>query len=145
MGDSRQSSGGAIVERGDGLLVRQGRINTRVAHENAMLQKLIAEVIQTALGNGMHSGGMIAVRRTGGGASYVLLVTPLRVHGYDLGGPRPAAAVFIGDPEQPTEQGRGALAGRLSQQKRAKSLIIGRGDEIRTRDDLHPMKLADGP
>ena len=93
----------AILDQKDGLnLVREGLCAGR-SDEAASLRRMIHEAALTTSGKGFHSGGVIAISRPSLKRPFQVLVTPLASNGFELGPERPAAAVFLSDPESKIE------------------------------------------
>jgi len=92
-----------ILDRDDGLdLVCEGLCAAR-SDETATLRKMIHEASMTTLGKGLQSGGVIAISRPSLKRPLEVLVTPLASNGFELGPERPAAAIFLNDPESQIE------------------------------------------
>lgn len=73
-----------------------------IPSENRQLNALIEGAIITGDGNGLHSGGAMAISRNGLRQPLQVLVTPLRGKTLRLGKDVPVAAVFISDPDSRT-------------------------------------------
>jgi DNA-binding CsgD family transcriptional regulator len=90
-----------LVAACDGLAVRQGVLMAASARDSAALSRLIGQAAETTRGEGLASGGALAIGRPSGRRPYVALVTPLRGENeYAPGGRTAAAAVFVTDPDQ---------------------------------------------
>lgn len=90
----------ALLSAADGLTACRGRLSATSVDDANELARLIREVARTALGIGRHPGGALAVRRTSERSSLKLTVAPLAISGVEfLGQERPAAMIFVSDPE----------------------------------------------
>ena len=89
-----------IVAGGDGLQARRDGLVAARPDETRALHRLIAAASATGAGRGLASGGALALSRPSGSLPLSLLIAPCRgerlVHGRD----RPAALVFVSDPER---------------------------------------------
>jgi DNA-binding CsgD family transcriptional regulator len=93
----------AILDQNDGLtLTREGLLAARPG-ETVSLRKLIQGASLTSEGNGLDSGGVMTISRPSSRRPLSILVTPLASNGFELGQNRPAAAIFINDPEREHE------------------------------------------
>ncbi len=89
-----------IVGAGDGFGIgRGGRCRAGTYGQDATLARLIRKAAETGDGKGMGSGGALALPRPSGLRPYAVLVAPLREGPFELGINRPAAVVFVSDPE----------------------------------------------
>lgn len=80
-------------------LTPQGLVAS-IPFENSQLNALVQGAINTGNGNGLHSGGAIAITRDGLRPSLQVLVTPLRTKMVHLGKNVPVALIFVSDPER---------------------------------------------
>lgn len=85
-----------IFARRDGILYRNGRLETYVPDTSARLRDLIRSV--TVAHGYAAAGGMMAVYRTCTFQPYTVMVAPLGRTPVDWGGYFPVAALFICDP-----------------------------------------------
>jgi DNA-binding CsgD family transcriptional regulator len=92
----------------DGLRAGRDGIGADLPSENLALGSLIANAIKTAAGQG--TGGSLAISRPSGKRSYALLVAPIARGAFSEDAGKPAAIVFITDPECKPEAAAGALA-----------------------------------
>ncbi len=93
----------AIVASDDGLTVRDCSLRAFRVPEDAALQKLVADAIQTTRKMAFASGGVTAITRPSGLRPFTLLVTPLPRNGEGIFAERAAAAIFVKDPEKKFE------------------------------------------
>lgn len=93
----------AIVAQNDGLASLDRGLAAATRAETEALRRLIAQATQTSAGRGLHPGGALALSRPSMLRPLSVLVAPLgrkaSVDGLDLGRARPAAVVFVSDPE----------------------------------------------
>jgi DNA-binding CsgD family transcriptional regulator/GAF domain-containing protein len=94
----------------DGLQAGRDGIAADLPSENLALGSLIANAIKTATGHGTGAGGSLAISRPSGKRSYALLVAPIARGAFCEDAGKPAAIVFITDPECKPEAAAGALA-----------------------------------
>jgi DNA-binding CsgD family transcriptional regulator len=100
-----------ILNAGDGLSLRQGRLAAARPTETRALEALLAGAVRTGQGGGLHPGGAMALPRPSGRMPLAVTVAPLpRRPGVllrDAGDARPVAVLFVADPERrPTEPAR---------------------------------------
>jgi DNA-binding CsgD family transcriptional regulator len=88
----------AILDARDLLVLQGGAIALRDPSLAPEFRRLLAECIETSLGRGAGAGGVLKIRCTDNPRRRSVLVTPLPRNSCPLSGPRPAAAVFLGDP-----------------------------------------------
>lgn len=88
-----------ILDSRDGLSAREGQLAAESSTDTARLRRLITAAARVTDGCGL-TGGHLVLQRPTGKAPYVLLVSPLRLPGADLGHPG-RVALFITDPERP--------------------------------------------
>ena len=88
-----------IVNQADGLEIRQRRLIGASATQTAKLDRLIGQAAQTGAGAGIAHGGALALPRPSMRRPLAALVAPLPGEGFALGPLRPAAVVFVSDPE----------------------------------------------
>jgi DNA-binding CsgD family transcriptional regulator/PAS domain-containing protein len=113
-----------IVRRGDGLSMRNGRLDAANGLESEKLAQLIAAAAEPRNPAGM---GRILVGRPGGRPAYVLTVAPLgaELTVYE----RPLAIILVADPEEvsPSESDLAQLFGLSPAESRlAAALMTGR-------------------
>ncbi len=91
-----------ILDSNDGLTLQPGGLAAAVPAESAVLDRLLQDAIEIAAGRSIFcdSGGTLAVSRLSSRRSFLVFVTPLRPGRAKAPDPRPAAAVFITDPER---------------------------------------------
>lgn len=90
-----------LLNRKDGLLLTQGKLNAAVYSESASLRAMIGETVGTGTGKGLSAGGTILISRKKGRPLSVT-VAPLREFGIDSPR-RPVAVLFISDPDRNPE------------------------------------------
>lgn len=90
----------AILAQKDGLFIHRSELMARNPKETSELQGLIARAISTTKGLDPNGGGVMRLPRSAGRPLHIL-VSPLRAEDSDLPG-KPAAAVFLSDPERQT-------------------------------------------
>ncbi len=105
----------AIVARNDGLASVDRGLVAATQAETAALRRLIAQATQTSQGRGLHPGGALALSRPSMLRPLSVLVAPLGrkaagANDLDLGRMRPAAVVFVSDPEARQETPAALLA-----------------------------------
>ena len=90
-----------ILDAQDGLVLRNGTLVAASVAQTAALRALIAQATGAARGEGLGSGGALAIGRPSMKRPVQVLVTPLRTSGIDFsfGSAAPSIAVFISDPE----------------------------------------------
>jgi DNA-binding CsgD family transcriptional regulator/PAS domain-containing protein len=86
-----------ILAAEDGFRIDRHGPSADVARENATLQRLIADAMETRAGREIRTAGFVAISRPSGQRSYAVMVTPL------LAAPRSAmsdavVAIFVADP-----------------------------------------------
>src|SRR5262245_3547255 len=101
-----------LLARGDGLRLLPDGLSAVKASEAATLRRLIAQACATGMGRGLAAGGALEITRPSGRRPLTLLVAPFRASAFALATERPAAVVFIGDPERKVE-GIGDVLRRL--------------------------------
>jgi DNA-binding CsgD family transcriptional regulator len=110
----------AIVQLGDGLLIREGRLCARRVFETARVAKLIAGATeeQTRVG-----GGRMVIGRGDGLPPYVLAVMPLQVAASD---DRRLAMIIIVDPARyvPSERDLADLFGLSPAEARVAAALV---------------------
>ena len=67
-----------ILEAGEGLIVRRGRMQAEDREESERLRAMIAGAAQTARGRGTRAGGAMAVSRRSRARSLSVLISPMR-------------------------------------------------------------------
>lgn len=95
----------AIVARSDGLIEFRCCLSAQRHSDAAALQRMIGSVIAAAIGADMPGGDSLVIERADGGPAYTVLVMPMPVRQTLFNARRPAAAVFVCDPDggpQPT-------------------------------------------
>jgi DNA-binding CsgD family transcriptional regulator len=90
----------AIVAATDGLTLREGMLSAATSTETRALGKLVAEAAASGAGAGASPGGAMALSRPSMSRPLPVLVAPLRGRQPLLADRRPAAAVFVTDPER---------------------------------------------
>jgi DNA-binding CsgD family transcriptional regulator len=93
----------AILDQKDGLSSMRDGLAAARSDETARLRRMLHETSLTTSGKGFQSGGVIAVSRPSLKRPLQVLVTPLASNGFELGRERPAAAIFVSDPESEIE------------------------------------------
>ncbi len=92
-----------VIAASDGLRGGLDGVRAVRPHDDAALQRLIGEAIRTGLGIGLGAGGAIAIPRPSGKRPYQVMVSPLPVRESLFALRRPAAVVFVTDPEHADE------------------------------------------
>jgi DNA-binding CsgD family transcriptional regulator len=90
----------AIVASSDGLWVGREALGAATPRETRELHRLIAEAAAAGCGEGMGSGGALALSRPSGGQPLAVLVAPYPGTRLADGGEWPAANLFVCDPER---------------------------------------------
>jgi DNA-binding CsgD family transcriptional regulator len=88
-----------LLGRNDGLFLARGRLSAAVRAESARLQALTHGATQTGIGRGLSAGGTILISR-GKGRSLAVTVAPIRTFNNSSLSQRPAAVLFISDPDR---------------------------------------------
>lgn len=88
-----------FVDQGDGLLLAAGGLGALQPADEAALRKLVAESCAAGAGRGSASGGAIGIQRPSGRRPYGIIVSPLAMRQWPFLPKRPAALVFVTDPE----------------------------------------------
>ena len=88
-----------ILDKNDGLTLTRDGLTTTRADETDSLRKLIQCASMTTEGKGFDSGGVMSLTRPSFRRPLSILITPLTSNGFELGQERPAAAIFVSDPE----------------------------------------------
>ncbi len=120
-----------IVDGNDGLSVGRDGLRAALARETAELRRLTCAAASTAEGNGTDAGGAISVSRPSMRRPLSILVSPLRMERPLVWSERPAAVVFVSDPERAPEPPQSAFQ-RVwglspSQARVCAELVAGRG------------------
>ena len=89
-----------IVEAGDGFRIDSGGPGAVDARDNAHLQELIANALDSEPGNELASRGWATISRPSGRREYALVVTPLTAAPFDAVGSDIRLALFVVDPEE---------------------------------------------
>ena len=90
-----------ILDAGDGLtLSANGEICAARSDDQAALRRLVGAACAAGNGATDTSGGAMPVQRRSLKRSYSVIVAPLRVRGWQLLPRRPAAVVFVTDPDK---------------------------------------------
>lgn len=93
-----------IIAADEGFTIdRDGRCRAATPDESTALRRLIHDVVETGEGRGLDPGGAMTLSRPSGRRPYGVLVAPLGRVSFDLVAQRPAAAVFLFDPERKPE------------------------------------------
>jgi DNA-binding CsgD family transcriptional regulator len=124
-----------LLARADGLLLLRGGLSAVNPTEAATLRRLVAQACATAMGRGLFAGGAVEITRRSGRRPFTVLVAPFRARALALATDRPAAVVFIGDPERRFE-GIGDLLQRLHRLTRAEAAVATLLLEGRRTEDL---------
>jgi DNA-binding CsgD family transcriptional regulator len=95
--------GEALLARGDGLTVVQGRLASSDRLASERMSRLIRRVVDTASDQPGSPGGRVLILRDERPPISVL-VAPLRPSGAGIGAAVPAAILFVRDPEYATPQ-----------------------------------------
>jgi len=98
-----------MIARGTGLNIRQKRLHANRSEETAALQAAIASCVETARSGGGEPTGRIRISRADSGAPLSVLVIPLRPQAPWSRLYRPAAILFVSDPEHRVEIPRESL------------------------------------
>jgi DNA-binding CsgD family transcriptional regulator len=113
-------AGGAIVQLGDGLLIREGHLYARRVFETTKLASLIAGATEE---NSRVAGGRMVIGRCDGLAPYVLAVMPLHAAPFD---DRCLAMIIIVDPARyvPSERDLADLFGLSPAEARVAAALM---------------------
>jgi DNA-binding CsgD family transcriptional regulator len=96
------AAGEAILREGDGLRTLDGRLSAAAPADAEALRRLVDDACAAPGRVGGGAGGFLHVARPSGRRPFALLVAPLRLYRRLLTGRRPAAIVFVTDPERST-------------------------------------------
>ena len=135
-----------ILLAGDGLVARGDTVRAAVAAESAQLDRLLSCALNRTGGRAPNAGGPLSITRPSGAHPLSVLVVPLRTRAEALGDRRPAAAIFVGDPDirldSSNEQhlrelyaltaGEARLAARLAQGKSVEEAAAAIGITVNT-------------
>jgi DNA-binding CsgD family transcriptional regulator len=97
------------VDQRDGLRLDGRHLRCEDRGQAAILRSLIHRAAMTCAGNGLSPGGLLTVRRESGLRPFSLLVSPLRVAHPVWGAKRPAACIFVTDPDAQHEPSEAVL------------------------------------
>lgn len=86
-----------VLEKGQGLTVRRGKLAARYSSEATRLERLVNAAVMTGRGRGTGNGGVMTIHGDAGSAPLSVIVTPFRSTGL-FGDGRPRALAFICDP-----------------------------------------------
>jgi DNA-binding CsgD family transcriptional regulator len=89
----------AILLAGDGLMTRGNTLRAALAEESAQLDRLLSCALKPTGASAPSVGGPLSITRPSGAHPLSVLVVPLRTKAEPLGDRRPAAAIFVGDPD----------------------------------------------
>lgn len=92
-----------ILSAKDGLSLQTDGLHAGYPAETTALRQLVFDALETGIGRGMGSGGVLSISRPSMRRPYSLFVTPLRAEQSAFGGPAAVAAVFVSDPEKKPE------------------------------------------
>ena len=95
---TNQSADRIIAQR-DGFRIDGGGPCAANARENAMLQQILADVLEAEPGHELERTGFMAVSRPSGKRSFALMLTPLMAAPIGSHARDAVAAIFISDPE----------------------------------------------
>ncbi|MBN1770600.1 MAG: helix-turn-helix transcriptional regulator [Deltaproteobacteria bacterium] len=95
----------ALLARNDGLAVDHGALSAASPAKTTELGKTIADAAATGAGTPIGAGGVLLLPRPSGARPLVATVAPLRGHALGSAVQRPAAAVFLADPERGVSSG----------------------------------------
>jgi DNA-binding CsgD family transcriptional regulator len=101
-----------LLDQADGLRLLPDGLSAANPSEAATLRRLIAQACQTGTGRAAAAGGALQVTHPSGRRPLTVLVAPFRSPAFALATERPAAVVFIGDPDRKLE-GIGDVLRRL--------------------------------
>ena len=135
-----------ILLAGDGLVARGDTVRAAIAAESAELDRLLSGALNRTGGRAPSAGGPLSITRLSGAHPLSVLVVPLRTKPESLGDRRPAAAIFVGDPDirldSSNEQhlrhlyaltaGEARLAARLAQGKSVEEAAAAIGITVNT-------------
>jgi DNA-binding CsgD family transcriptional regulator/PAS domain-containing protein len=102
-------TGEEILKAEDGLSAWWGVLKASRVDDEERLRYLIRSAAEPLDGRGLGSGGALKLARSSGRAALHVLVIPHRGGG-DLSGPKPAAVVFVSDPERKARPDHEVLA-----------------------------------
>jgi DNA-binding CsgD family transcriptional regulator len=95
----------------DGLTGERGTLGASRRSESSALRRLVADALDDAAGRRPGSGGVLRITRPSGARPLSLLVAPFKRAAPDpFGGRRPAAVVFVSDPDTRMEAPADMLA-----------------------------------
>jgi len=99
----------ALLQRRDGLFSTRDGLRAGSPRESAQFEKLIRAAALTGNGRKLSAGGAMYISRKPPRPPLTVLVAPIKLELANLAPHRPAAAIFITDPEQSTEPSREIL------------------------------------
>jgi DNA-binding CsgD family transcriptional regulator len=88
-----------ILTQNDGLLAAKDGLTAAVVSENRQLQRFLRDAALTARGDGLSSGGSMAITRPSGRRPFTLLVSPISAGVPFREVNQGAVLVFVSDPE----------------------------------------------
>jgi len=88
------------LQENDGLALTRNGIVVTGTPQARQFADLISAATTTGNGLGLHAGGALPVERPSGKRPYAVLVTPTHSTGLTCTSQRPAAIIFVSDPEQ---------------------------------------------
>ena len=94
------ASGEEVLGDGDGLRVLGGHLSATSPPEADALRRLVDEACARPGQLAASAGGFVHVSRPSGRRPYALMVAPLRLQSFPLVARRPAAVVFVTDPDR---------------------------------------------
>lgn len=119
----------ALIAQQDGLLLNGGEMAAASTKETATMRELIAGAVRDPRSADGEPGGSMTVSRPSHKRAYSVLVTPIRVSdlGYalDLGAPRPAAAMFVSDPEHRIAPDEDGIASHYGLTRAEAGILVG--------------------
>jgi DNA-binding CsgD family transcriptional regulator len=88
-----------LTQRDGIVLTGLQRLGATRASDDAALQRLVREACAMSIGKGERPGGVLQIRRPSNRRPYAMIVAPLGLRQWPFLSKRPAAVVFVSDPE----------------------------------------------
>lgn len=137
-------SADALLRRSDGLISGRDGLQATIAYESIRLRKLIRGAALTGNGDGFSSGGTMQIKRAAPHAPLTLLIAPASAVPEGPVQRRPAACIFITDPELRVET-NGEILRRLyglTPAECALASLLAQGDPLQRAADQRHVTIA---
>lgn len=138
-------SASLLLARGDGLSVAQeGRFIASNKEDAVRLKSVITSALSLNVFASIHKNGFMLIRRKSGADPYQLLVSPFRNSEFSESEQKPAAVIFITDPDtgfRPRAEAISALFNLTPQEGRVAELITD-GHSVATSSELLEVTIG---